>query len=199
MYFECCPGPQSESSTIRSAMSNDGGLTWSVEPGVRFGDGVHNFMSPRILFLDDGRCRMYCCERDVGIISAVSDDGLTFEREPGVRIASDTEYDAVVAFACEIITLENGMFVMYYAGYGTPKQSHILRAVSSDAITWKKEEEPIMSPGVGIWDYAKCSEVSLYHMPPGSASTFGMVYEACDGKGNETRGVWRIAGAKSAK
>ncbi|MEX0728493.1 MAG: hypothetical protein WEB58_04895 [Planctomycetaceae bacterium] len=200
MYFESCSGLQSQPSTIRSAISEDG-LTWTVEPGIRFGDGEHNFMSPRILFLEDGRCRLYCCEREAGIISAVSDDGVTFDREPGVRIGSDAEYDALVAFACEIMTLENGVYVMYYAGYGTPKQSHILRAVSEDAITWRKEEEPIMSPGAGTWDNAKCSEVCLYHMPAGNptGSTFGMVYEACDGKGKDKRGVWRIAGAKSAR
>ncbi|MFN0198403.1 MAG: exo-alpha-sialidase [Planctomycetaceae bacterium] len=202
MYFESCSGLQSEPSSIRSAISEDGGLTWTVEPGHRIGDDKNNFMSPRILFLDDGRCRLYCCQRDVGIVSAISEDGgLTFEHEPGVRVGMDTEYDALVAFACEIMTLENGMYLMYYAGYGDMSKSHILRAVSEDALTWYKEEEPIMSPGEGKWDAAKCSEVCIYHMPMqnGMGSHYGMVYEACDGTGRNVRGVWRVAGAKSAR
>jgi len=56
MYYECCLGPQSEPSTIRSAVSLDGGLVWSLEPGTRLEASGHNYSSPRILFLSDGRC-----------------------------------------------------------------------------------------------------------------------------------------------
>ena len=81
MYFECCPGGQSQPNSIRSAVS-DNGLGWTVEPGERLAFADRNVSAPRIVFLDDGRCRLYCNERGRGIISAVSEEGLHFEIEP---------------------------------------------------------------------------------------------------------------------
>lgn len=53
MYYECCSGLQSGPSTIRSALSEDGGLVWTPEPGARLEADGRNFSSPRIVFLDD--------------------------------------------------------------------------------------------------------------------------------------------------
>ncbi len=202
MYYECCPGTQSEGNSIRSAVSEDGGLTWSVEPGARIDDG-NNYMAPRIVFLEDGRCRLYCCRNGTGIVSAISNDGVTFNLEAGVRIAQDGKYDGVAAFACDILRMEGGEYVMYYAGYAAANRAYILRAVSEDGLKWKKEAEPVMSPvgpGSGAWDAVKCSEVSLYRLPagPDGKHVYRMVYEACDGTAAGERGVWRIAGATGA-
>ena len=93
MYYECCAGPQSVTNSIRSAISTDGGLEWTPEPGARWEIAGRNLSAPRIVFLSDGRCRLYCVERGRGIISAVSDDvGLVFHPEPGVRVAQDGTY-----------------------------------------------------------------------------------------------------------
>jgi hypothetical protein len=197
MYFECCPGPQTEQNSIRSAVSDDEGLTWSVEPGARFAVAGQNFMAPRIIFLDERRSRLYCCQNGVGIVSAVSDDGVNFQREPGVRIAQGGENDRVAAFACDILVLPCGDFVMYYAGYAAANRAYILRAESHDGLLWRKVKAPVVSPGSGAWDAVKSSEVSLFRLPGGVGQVprFRMVYEACDGTAAGERGVWRIASA----
>ncbi|MCX5659461.1 MAG: hypothetical protein NTW19_07025 [Planctomycetota bacterium] len=201
MYYEACPGTQSQQNSIRSAVSDDEGLTWSVEPGTRLQVEGENFMAARIVFLDERRSRLYCCQRGVGIVSAVSDDGLVFRQEPGVRIAQDGPFDRVAAFACDIVRLPSGAYAMYYAGYAAANRAYILRADSEDGLSWRKAERPVVSPGpAGAWDAVKSSEVSLFRLPGGDAGSprFRMVYEACDGTAKGERGVWRIAGATSA-
>jgi len=197
MYYECCNGPQSKQNSIRSALSEDG-LMWTPEPGARFEMGGRNFMSPRIIFLDDGRWRLYCCERGKGIVSAISEDGgLTFHQESGFRIAQDGPYDQNDAFASEILRIDGAGYRMYYAGYSTPSRAYILSAVSDDGLTWKKETEPVLSPGHGVWDAAKCSEMCIICLPndKGQRPRYRIFYEASDGTAQEQRGVWRIASA----
>ena len=199
MYYECCPGPQSAQNSIRSALSEDGGLVWTPEPGARIEADGRNYSAPRIVILDGGRCRLYCCDRGRGIVSAVSDDGLTFRREPGLRIAQDGAYDAHAAFAPDILRISGIGYVMYYAGYGVPNRAYILRAESDDGLAWRKRAEPVISPGGGVWDAAKCSEMCVFRLPGrhGATPRYRMVYEACDGTAKNERGVWRIAGATS--
>lgn len=198
MYYECCPGPQSVASTIRSALSLDGGLQWTPEPGARLSSDVDRFSAPRIVFLDDGRCRLYCLAVGKGIVSAISEDGgVTFVQEPGLRIAQDSIYDSHAAFAPEIMLVADVGYVMYYAGYGSPTQACILRAISDDGFTWTKDPLPVLLPGNGTWDAAKCSEMCLIRTPDHKeiSPRFRMLYEACDGTSINQRGVWRIASA----
>ncbi len=205
MYYECCPGTQAQMNSIRSAVSSDGGLTWIPEPGTRLEQNGRNYSAPRMLFLPDGRCRLYCLERDEngngrGIISALSSDGgLTFQQEVGVRIAQDTVHDALVAFACEIICVDD-RYVMYYAGYSQPRRAYILRAVSDDGLTWQKDPEPVLFPEPGGLDAAKCSEMCVLKLrhPNADPTGYRMLYEACDGTAENERGVWRIASATSS-
>ena len=58
MYYECCSGPQSNQNSIRSAVSEDGGLEWTLEPGARLEVSGRNYMAPRVVFLEGGRCRL---------------------------------------------------------------------------------------------------------------------------------------------
>jgi hypothetical protein len=201
MYYQCGNDQESRLSSIRSAVSDDGGIAWTPEPGVRFGTNDRSYISPRIVFLEDGRWRLYCCERGQGIISALSDDGgMTFRRERGLRIAQDGAYDAHVAYAPEIMRVDGGAYVMYYAGYGAANRACILRATSDDGLTWRKEPEPILSPTSKALDAAKCSEMSVFRLPrrTGQSPRYRMVYEACDGTATGKRGVWRLASATSA-
>lgn len=200
MYYESCAGSQSVTNSIRSAVSADGGLEWTPEPGARWEVAGRNFSAPRIVFLSDGRCRLYFVERGRGIISAVSDDGgLVFHIEPGVRVAPDGAYDSHAAFAPEILRLADASYVMYYAGYSQPNRAYILRAVSDDGLLWQKDAEPVISPGPGGWDGAKCSEMCVIRLPIREATVprYRMFYEACDGTAKDERGVWRIASATS--
>lgn len=198
MYYECCVGPQSVTNSIRSAISPDG-LQFTQEPGTRLELSGHNYAAPRIIFLRDGRCRMYCYDRGHGIISAVSEDGLIFQTEPGLRIAEDGPYDSHAAFAPEVLQLPDGGYVMYYAGYSQSNRAYILRATSTDGLNWHKEPTPVIAPGPGGWDAAKCSEMCVIRLPGGEGmhARYRMFYEACDGTAAGERGVWRIATATS--
>ncbi|MDA1229410.1 MAG: hypothetical protein O2856_01425 [Planctomycetota bacterium] len=203
MYFECCAGSQAVMNSIRSATSTDG-LKWIMDQGVRVKSADHNYASPRMVFLDDGRCRMYVFDRGQGIISLLSSDGLVFHPEPGLRIAQGGPYDTLCAFASEIVRLVGAGYVMYYAGYSQVPESQssradILRAVSSDGLNWTKDPEPVISPGPGGWDAAMASEMCLIRLPGTANQTarYRMFYEACDGTAPNSRGVWRIATATS--
>lgn len=197
MYYECCRGPQSTQNTILSAISKDG-LAWQIEPGVRLEMAGRNLSSPRIIHFSDGSCRLYCLDRGRGIISAASRDGLTFHVEPGLRVAQGDRYDALTAFAPEIVQVAGAGFVMFYAGYSASNRAWILRAESDDGLTWRKTAQPVISPG-GRWDAAKSSEMCLYRLPKTDSKqpVYRMVYEACDGTAVHERGVWRIASATS--
>lgn len=200
MYYECCAGSQSVTNSIRSAISTDGGIEWTPEPGARWEVAGRNYSAPRIVFLSNGRCRLYCVERGRGIISAVSDDGgFVFHSEQGVRVAQDGPFDVHAAFAPEILRLADAGYVMYYAGYSQSNRAYILRAVSDDGLTWHKDTEPVLSPGPGGWDGAKCSEMCVIRLPQreGTEPRYRMFYEACDGTAKGERGVWRIASATS--
>lgn len=198
MYFECCAGSQAVSNSIRSATSTDG-LHWTMDAGDRVALPGHNYSSPRIVFLGDGRSRMYVFDRGHGIVSLVSRDGLEFVAEPGLRIAQDGPHDALCAFAPEIVLVKNAGYVMYYAGYGSASRADILRAVSVDGVNWTKSGDPVISPGPGSWDAAKASEMCLIRLPESKSGTarYRMFYEACDGTAVGSRGVWRIAAANS--
>ena len=90
---------------IASAISSDGGLTFSEEPGTRVGTGWHgdidpdNVGAPTTVILPDGRFRMYYRAGDEDdrwmnnlksvILSAISDDGLNFTPEQGVRVSPE--------------------------------------------------------------------------------------------------------------
>lgn len=202
MYYECCAGPQSTTNSIRSAISTDGGLEWTPESGVRIAFEGHNYSAPRIVSLNDGRCRLYYYDRGHGIMSAISDDGgLVFQSEPGIRIAENGPYDSHAAFACEIFQVAGAAgYVMYYAGYSRNNCAQILRAESDDGLTWRKDAEPVITPGPGGWDAAKCSEMCVVHLPQsaGTNPQYRLLYEACDGTAKDQRGVWRIASATVA-
>ena len=200
MYYECSKGTQEKTNSIRSVISNDSGLKWETEQGTRFSNNLSNYTSPRIVFLENGKCRLYCGERGKGIVSALSEDvGITFYQEDGVRISSDGPYDSKAAYAPEIIKLEEGGYIMYYAGYSNDNKAYILRAVSDDGLIWRKLNEPVISPTPGTWGAAKCSEMSVYRIynQKEKVSQYRMVFEACDGTAKDRRGVWRIACAKS--
>src|SRR3989344_5514311 len=98
---------------------------------------------PFVYRLEDGRVRLYYCENS-GILSAISNDGLTFAKEQGVRIFPGTGFELQV---CDptMVDLLGGKMRMYYKGadsqIGGPGQSihKIYSAISSDGLTFQKE------------------------------------------------------------
>lgn len=199
MYFECCPGPQSHASSIRSAVSEDG-LDWTPESGDRLSGNGGSYNAPRVLFLDDGTCRLYCSDRAEGIVSAVSEDGgFTFRLDAGRRIVRELTYEAHAAYAPEVLLIDGGGYRMYYAGYSDPTRTYILTATSEDGLNWHKAPEPVIAPG-GRYEAVKCSEMAIMRLPeiPGQAQRYRMFYEACDGTTADERGVFRILSSTSA-
>lgn len=114
MYFEA-RGTADVPTVIRSATSSDL-LRWTIEDGVRF-HGPGGVGGVRHVALPDGRARIYCLESlyDPGglaagrrvsqrIVSAISVDGLRFEREPGVRMTDrQSTFDTAGITTAEVL------------------------------------------------------------------------------------------------
>src|SRR3989338_2734471 len=114
-------------------------FSWEKDSGPRIVDGSVPFIHK----LKDGRSRLYHCKDDK-ILSAVSNDGLNFAKEQGVRISSGTGFETHV---CDptIVDLPGGKMRMYYKGANSqnpgPGQSvhKIYSAISLDGLSFQKE------------------------------------------------------------
>lgn len=194
MYFEA--RTTDRPTTILSACSADG-LHWTVEPGVRFGDAIWSYGTPRVLYVEGG-FRMYFHRYtfplrsglDAGnhIISAASSDGVNFSQEPGVRIAQATEREVFSVYAPDVVRLGDGSYRMYYSGWSDQIRGGVFTATSQDGLLWHKASEPCIELG-DTWDTDMVSEPCVIELPDGGARLF---YEACDHEGN-----YRILSATS--
>ena len=114
MYFES-RGSADIPTVICSAISADM-LNWELEAGIRL-QAPGGVGGVRYQALPDGRGRIYCFESVYGpggfaigprisqqIVSAVTSDGLHFERDPGVRVLDrQTEHDSAGITSGEVI------------------------------------------------------------------------------------------------
>src|SRR3989344_5856400 len=77
-------------------------FSWEKDTGSRVEDGSVPFVHG----LKDGKVRLYYCNNK-GILSAISNDGLTFAKESGVRISPGTGFESIV---CDptIVNLPDG-------------------------------------------------------------------------------------------
>lgn len=152
---------------IGSLSSANSGRSWQVEPGVRV-RGSH----PATVSLPDGKIRLYYTTGPE-LRSALSDDGLAFAEEPGVRLRAGGAQDRAGIAHPQVVKLPGGGLRLYYDGEGPrrangPSFGHaILSAQSKDGLTWRKE------PGV--------------RLKPGSE--FGMVWSPFVDRAG---GVWRL-------
>lgn len=154
MYYDGGDGTSGQvgNFTFRSAVSTDGGRTWTKEPGSRLEPGPDDpyITQPNVVVLPDGTYRMYypALSGVWRILSAVSSDGLTWTKEAGIRIAPGGALDGVHVGTPETIRLPDGTLRMYYCGsnnYGVIHGS-ILSAVSADGLSWTKEPGVRLSP-----------------------------------------------------
>jgi len=114
-------------------------FSWQKDSGQRLEDGSVPFVHT----LKDGKVRLYYCNSK-GILSAISQDGVTFTKESGVRLSPSTGFEVQV---CDptIVDLPDGKMRMYYKGASSlnpsPGQSihKIFSALSSDGLTFQKE------------------------------------------------------------
>ena len=126
MYFES-RGPADKPPVICSAVSSDM-LHWELEDGIRL-QSAGGAGAPRYLPLPDGRARLYCTTIDAGpgerkgtkgVISAITNDGLHFELEPGYRLrAKQSAYDTRGISAAEVIPPagENDQWTIVYSAW----------------------------------------------------------------------------------
>ncbi|MEE3336547.1 MAG: hypothetical protein VX255_09140 [Candidatus Latescibacterota bacterium] len=196
MYFEARSPDQP--TVVLSARSDDG-LDWTVEDGVRFGDGTWSYGTPRVLPLHGSNgYRMYFHrytfpllsgpEPGNHIISALSSDGLHFEEDPGVRIVQETDREMFSVYAPEVIRLADDTYRMYYSGWSDTVRGGIFSATSEDGLAWKKTDVTVIELG-GQWDGDMVSEPCIIDLPDGRSRLF---YEACDDDDN-----YRILSATS--
>jgi hypothetical protein len=133
-------------SEFLSAVSVDG-LSWTKEAGIRVNFGG-TYDSIRIEHIDlmillDGTYRMYYSGYDGAhyrILSAVSSDGLTWTKEGGVRIDVGGAYDSLHALSSVTIRIPDGRYAMFYCGHSAEWAAQTLSAISTDGLTWIKED-----------------------------------------------------------
>ena len=131
MYFEA-RGPANRPTVICSAVSGDM-LNWAWEDGIRL-QSARGVRSPRFLALPDGGGRVYCCGSEcgseesgergpVGVLSAVTSDGVNFAFERGLRFrAPGTEREGSIS-AAEVVAPKGPSisWAMFYSAWqGVP-------------------------------------------------------------------------------
>lgn len=171
------PNPESK-GYILSAFSTDG-ENWKKEPGVRLdagGEGAEHYIwAPDVIPLPDGGYRMYVegrTEQASGgarsaIISALSDDGLVWEREPGIRLGS--EHASYGAPRCLYLDPgrdgQSSRYRLYVSASPFPDRApppggvngrNIVSAVSGDGLHFELE------PGVRVAQENELESYSVY-------------------------------------
>ncbi|MBL7161378.1 MAG: hypothetical protein ISS57_02145 [Anaerolineales bacterium] len=162
-------GPNMEKIGI--ARSRDDGATWEMLGNANF-NGLGNIVpvDPDVIELPDGRFRMYFFDIAVRqlshpIYSAISEDGINFTLEQGVRIWMDEIYDP------DVIQLPDSSYRMYL------NSGDILSANSPDGLTFTAEEGvrvengsvpgSIVMPDGGIRMYNCAHGISVFESQDG--------------------------------
>ena len=176
---------------------------WVADEGIRLEDGT----VPNIHRLEDGRFRMYYGGAG-GILSAISQDGLTFTKESGVRVppGSQGSLEMIVSDPT-LVMLNDGRMRMYYkgaSGSGGPGQSihSIFSAISTDGLQFEKEGIRIDSQQTLDRGWASVPEaivlpdgkVRLYYVSDGLDVIHGIVSAISDDALNFTREGTRLTG-----
>lgn len=137
--------------------SAEGEGDWTKEEGIRVSDGV----SSCTLLLENGAYRMYYTGMG-GILSAYSEDGITWTKESWARVKPPGGNPA-------IIKLDNGNYRMIYdEREGEPPNATVwfVSAISTDGLTWTKEQGTRLGGG-GAPDYGTISVPDIIELPDG--------------------------------
>ena len=193
MYFEAVA--PNKPNVILSAVSDDG-LNWQREEGIRVQSPACTFGSPRCLYMPSPEDPSNICYRlyfhhypyplrfsldaQNHIISAVSEDGLYFEIESGVRVAQeDAQRESRGVYAAEVILLGDGSYRMYYSGWGLEIRGGIFAATSTDGLHWVKDPGPLLDLDRAM-DCKMVSEPCVIELDDGR---YRLYYEAQDSAG----------------
>jgi hypothetical protein len=131
----------SEQEGIISALSNDG-LTFTRENGIRIGFGSGGM--PGALLLPDNRVRLFLNgshDGQDGIFSMISDDGLNFTSEGGMRILAPAGF---IVNDAQPMRLLDGSYLMLYQMLDAKDMdqpapwtyTELRLATSGDALNW---------------------------------------------------------------
>ncbi len=182
------PTPENKNSAAQ--------FIWTVDSGIRLEDAT----VPNVCRLEDGRVRMYYGGPG-GILSAISQDGITFTKETGVRVSSSSPggHEMIVSDPT-LVKLKDGRVRMYYKGAngpGGPGQSvhSIYSAISTDGLRFEKEGIKIDSQQTLDRGWASVPEaivlpdgrVRLYYVSDGLDVKHGIVSAISDNGLNFTR------------
>ena len=209
----CTPVPSPMSPATKSTpaiepappASKDAAPTflWTVDPGVRLEDAT----VPNIYRLGDGRYRLFFGGPG-GILSAISDSGLTFTKEPGVRVPSGSPGSPeMIVSDPTLVSLKDGKVRMYYkgaTGSGGPGQSvhRVFSAISADGLRFEKEGIRIDSQQTPDRGWASVPEatvlpdgrVRLYYVSDGLDVKHGIVSAISEDGLNFTREETQLTG-----
>lgn len=135
-------------------MTND--LRWQKEPGARVAGSRPlddaKVQGPCIVRRPEGGFRLFYTAVGSGkpfsdcqgyILSAVSDDGLTFVPEPGIRVAPrpDIPHMSLRVLVPSVTQLADGRWRMYFEARGpADRPTVIASAVSGDQLNWELED-----------------------------------------------------------
>lgn len=108
---------------------------WTKESGLRLTGGV----STSTIRLPNGKYRIFF-PKENGIGSAISDAGLIFTSEDGLRVTqgSGTDYDSKGAKDPDVVT-EDGYWRMYYTAIGADNKHRVMSAISANGLDFTKE------------------------------------------------------------
>ncbi len=134
---------------VVSYVSTDG-LSWRKEDGIRMAGAAFPFVQT----LQDGRFRMFYVPSKKArtpqnkVLSAISKDGVFFERETGERYIGGSELERTLQ-APRVIATRNGGYRMYLTALSGPPEDELaltLSAYSSDGFNFVREEGIRLDP-----------------------------------------------------
>lgn len=147
---------QKRKGGIYSALSVDG-LHWRVEKGLRMENGENSTCkAPVLVKIFKQSWRMYFVEFDsnrIGrLFSAISKDGLLWNREKGVRLSPKVlQLQGVRSLVdASFAKIGNDGYRLYFSALRGP-QSSIYSAVSEDGLDWKVEKGERIANQDGMW------------------------------------------------
>jgi len=113
---------------ILSAISKDGvnftkeaGVRIDADPNAKPPNGPVSMSKPQVVRLSDGRYRMiFAAESESAfsvLFSAVSENGLSWQREPGIRLVNE-QGEPVYGVCPSLVRTAEGKYRLYYDGEG---------------------------------------------------------------------------------
>lgn len=175
MYYQTLEGGQ---GVFKSAVSNNG-LAWTLESGVRLAPGgtydPDNIVHPTVIALPQGGYRMYYDgevtktqqEFTWRILSATSEDGLTWIKDDGVRINVDEEpleADLVWSSHAGYDDL-TGTYELYFSVQSPEGKDGIYLATSKDGLLFNIVETPQLAPETESGEFGPGGQVGSYQDP----------------------------------